>query len=158
MPFLRWSAAALLLALLGLAGCGRSDTDPSAAAPPAAPSEDTAPGTPSADALDTTWQGVLPCADCDGIQTRLRLVADAQGRRYELQETYLADDGSEVFEAQGTWTEETATLDGQPTVVYQLDTGGASRWFALQPDGALEMLDARESPMADGLAHRLQRM
>lgn len=158
MPLLRWSAAALLLALLGLAGCGRSDTDPSAAAPPAAPSEDAAPGTPSADALDSTWQGVLPCADCDGIQTRLRLVADAQGRRYELQETYLADDGSEVFEGQGTWAEETATLDGQPTAVYRLDTGGASRWFALQPDGALEMLDARERPMADALAHRLQRM
>ena len=160
MSFNRWPTACLLAALLVLAGCGRNDDDTDTGTAPTAP---TAPASgdalsPSPSSLDATWQGVLPCADCDGIQTRLRLVADAQGRRYELQETYLADAGSEVFEAQGTWTEETATLDGQPTVVYQLDTGGASRWFALQPDGALEMLDARESPMADGLAHRLQRM
>lgn len=158
MPLNRWLTACLLAALLALAGCGRNDADTGTAttAPPAPASGD-APS-PSASSLDATWQGVLPCADCDGIQTRLRLVADDQGRRYELQETYLSRDGGEVFEGQGTWNEETAVLDDQPTVVYRLDTQGASRWFALQPDGALEMLDGQERPTADGLAHRLQRM
>lgn len=158
MPFNRWLTACLLAALLALAGCGRNDADTGTGAPaPPAPASGDAPS-PSASSLDATWQGVLPCADCEGIQTRLRLVADDQGRRYELQETYLAQDGGEVFEGQGSWNEETAVLDDQPTVVYRLDTQGASRWFALQPDGALEMLDGQERPTSDGLAHRLQRM
>lgn len=158
MPLNRPLTAITLAALLALAGCGRNDTgtDPAATAPPAPASGDaTAPATSVG---DSTWQGVLPCADCDGIQTRLRLVADDQGRRYELQETYLAQDGGEVFEGQGAWTEETAVLGGQATVVYRLDLEGASRWFSLQPDGALEMLDGQDRPTADGLAHRLQRM
>jgi uncharacterized lipoprotein NlpE involved in copper resistance len=164
MPLNRWPAAIALAALLALAGCSRTDDssnaapgdDTSAVAPQASASgESPAPGATS---LDATWQGVLPCADCDGIQTRLRLVADDRGRRYELQETYLDRDGGEVFEAQGEWIEETAVLEEQPTVVYRLDTAGASRWFSLQPDGALEMLDGQERAAADRLAHRLQRM
>lgn len=156
----RWLAAMSLAALLALSGCGRSDTDADPAGPaPPAPAAGEAPAPAPADsAFDITWQGVLPCADCDGIQTRLRLVSDDQGRRYELQETYLASDGGEVFETQGAWIEETAVLDDQPTVAYRLDTNGAHRWFSLQPDGALEMLDGPERPTADGLAHRLQRM
>lgn len=162
MPLNRWLTAFLLAALLALAGCGRNDADTdtdAGAGPPAppAPASGDAPS-PSASSLDATWQGVLPCADCDGIQTRLRLVADDQGRRYELQETYLAREGGEVFESQGAWAEEAAVLDDQPTVVYRLDGNGASRWFSLQPDGALEMLDGQERATADGLAHRLQRM
>lgn len=156
----RWSTAILMAAVLALAGCGRndSDVDQPAAPTPAAPEASADAPEPGASSLDATWQGVLPCADCDGIQTRLRLVADDQGRRYELQETYLARDGGEVFQGQGTWTEESAVLGDQPAVVYRLDTNGASRWFSLQPDGALEMLDGAEQPSADGLAHRLQRM
>jgi uncharacterized lipoprotein NlpE involved in copper resistance len=154
----RWSAAILLASLLTLAGCGRTDTDANGDAPaPAAPPATDAPAA-GGSTLDSTWQGVLPCADCDGLQTRLRLVADAQGRRFELQETYLAAEGGEVFESQGSWVEETAVLDEQSTVVYRLDINGASRWFSVQPDGALEMLDGQERPTADGLAHRLQRM
>jgi len=156
MPLNCWSAAITLAAVLALAGCGRTQDDPAASAPPAAP-----PGEavgPEAQSLDSTWQGVLPCTDCDGIQTRLRLLADGQGRRFELQETYLAQDGGEVFEGQGEWVEENAVIDGAPTVVYRLDINGASRWFSLKPDGALEMLDARERATADRIAHRLQRM
>ena len=159
MPLNRWPAAIALAALLALAGCSRTD-DRQGGSP-----ADATPSSPSGEALvagakvlDATWQGVLPCADCDGIQTRLRLVADDQGRRYELQETYLARDGGEVFETQGAWIEESAVINDQATVVYRLDTAGASRWFSLRPDGALEMLDGAQQPTADGLAHRLQRM
>ena len=156
----RWLVALCLAALLPLSGCGRSDTDadPAGSAPPAPATAEAPDPAPADSALDITWQGVLPCADCDGIQTRLRLVADDQGRRYELQETYLARDGGEVFETQGAWIEESAVINDQATVVYRLDTAGASRWFSLRPDGALEMLDGAQQPTADGLAHRLQRM
>lgn len=152
MSFKPLSALVLLAALLALAGCSRAPSDSGAALPSGAP----APS--QADGLDATWQGVLPCSDCDGIQTRLRLVADDQGRRFELQETYLAQDGGDAFQSQGDWIEEDVAINGEPTVVYRLDAGGASRWFWLQPDGALEMLDDRERATADGLAHRLQRL
>lgn len=158
MPLNPWFAAITVAALLALAGCSRSDTDGGAtpASAPAPPSG--ALPAPGAQSLDSTWQGVLPCADCEGIQTRLRLVADDRGRRFELQETYLVQDGGEVFEGQGAWIEETAVFGDQSTMVYRLDINGAGRWFALRPDGALEMLDGRERPTADALAHRLQRM
>jgi uncharacterized lipoprotein NlpE involved in copper resistance len=162
MPSNRWSTAIILSALLALAACSRTDTGTGAdtgAAPTTAPAAPTG-DTPDAgqQTLDLTWQGVLPCADCDGIQTRLRLLSDGQGRRYELQEAFLAGDGGEVFEGQGAWAEESAVLDDQPTVVYRLDKQGVGLWFALQPDGALEMLDGQGRPMADRLSHRLQRM
>ena len=157
MPLKSWAALMLLAALLALAGCKRAPSDSELASPPSAPQAGEAPA-PDAGTLDATWQGVLPCADCDGIQTRLRLVADEQGRRFELRETYLAEDGGDMFESQGDWTEETSPLGGRPTRVYRRDDGGASRFFSLQPDGALEMMDARGRPAADGLAYRLQRM
>ncbi len=147
-----WSALMLLAALLALAGCGRAPSDPGEGLASAA----VAPS--PAERLDASWQGVLPCSDCDGIQTRLRLVADDQGRRFELQETYLAEDGGDAFQSQGAWVEEAGEINGQPVVVYRLDDGGAGRWFSLQPDGALEMLEDRQRPMADALAHRLQRL
>lgn len=156
MPLNPWFAAITLAALLASAGCSRTQDEPAASAPSAAPSGEAAG--PDAGSVDATWQGVLPCSDCDGIQTRLRLLADGQGRRFELQETYLAQDGGEAFEGQGEWVEENAVIDGAPTVVYRLDINGASRWFSLKPDGALEMLDARERTTADRIAHRLQRM
>ncbi len=156
MDVSRWFAAAL--GLLLLAGCSRSAPDPDAGGnrAPTAPSAQA--GESSDAAMDATWQGVLPCADCDGIQTRLRLVADDQGRRFELQESYLSGDGAELFEGQGEWAEENSVIDGESSVVYRLDINGASRWYSLKPDGALEMLDADKRASAEGLAHRLQRM
>jgi hypothetical protein len=151
MSACRWFAAALFLLL---AACSRSAPDPeaTAAAPPVAPAA------PSGEPMDASWQGVLPCADCDGIQTRLHLVADGDVRRFELEETYLAAEGGERFEASGEWSEHSAMLDAQPTAVYRLDIDGAGRWFRVLPDGALEQLDAADRANANGAAHRLQRL
>lgn len=156
MPLKEWSTALLLAALVALTGCSRTPSDPDAPTSPAS----AAGAAPVSEArlMEATWQGVLPCTDCDGIQTRLRLVADGQGRRYELQEAYLSGDGGAQFESQGEWSEETAVIDGAQTVVYRLDIQGASRWFSLEPDGALELLETRGRASVDGLAHRLQRM
>ena len=151
-----WFAAFALAAVLALPGCDRAPPSPDTAAPGAG--VDGALATAPAAPMDATWQGVLPCSDCDGIQTRLHLVADDQGRQFQLEETYLAGNDGEVFEGQGPWFEESAVIRGEPTTVYRLDADGASRWFALQPDGALEMLEDRGQPTADGLAHRLQRL
>ena len=151
----RWTPVFLLAATIALAGCGRAPSDPAPASP--SPPAGSLASAAEATSLDATWEGVLPCADCDGIQTRLRLVADEEGRRYELQEAYLADDGGERFEAQGEWTQESVLIDGAASVVYRLDVQGAGRWFALVGDGALELREERDRASANGPAHRLQR-
>jgi copper homeostasis protein (lipoprotein) len=143
------------LAALALAGCGRS-SEPD---PAAAPAEREASAPPLAEDFERTWLGVLPCADCDGIQTRLVLRGEDGARRYLLEETYLGVEGDNAFVQEGEWTEETASLEGVDTPVYRLDPQGpASRWFWIQPDGGLEMLEGRGRTFGDGLGYRLQRL
>jgi uncharacterized lipoprotein NlpE involved in copper resistance len=63
-----------------------------ACAPPAGMQASTTPAPPdmhnSRNALDWagTYEGVLPCADCPGIQTRVMLMADGQ---FELSTRYI---------------------------------------------------------------------
>jgi copper homeostasis protein (lipoprotein) len=145
--------ALLVLATAALAGCGRSsDPDPASAEPgrtTLAVTED----------FERTWLGVLPCADCDGIQTRLVLRGEDGARRYLLEETYLGVEGDNAFVQEGEWTEETLALEGVDTPVYRLDPQGpASRWFWVQPDGGLEMLEGPGRTFGDGLGYRLQRL
>ncbi|HEU0152473.1 MAG TPA: copper resistance protein NlpE [Arenimonas sp.] len=156
LRFRRSAGAALLLAgLLAATGCDRApDGSVSRLPTPADPAADAAP----AEAFERTWLGVLPCADCDGIQTRLQLRADPDGARYVLEETYLGGSGENRFVQEGDWREEGAVIQGQPAEVYRLDPDGPGRWFWVQPDGALEMLEAEGRPAVDGLAFRLQRI
>jgi hypothetical protein len=87
------------------------------------------------------WEGVLACADCEGIETRL--VLDQQGRdsmlgssnarpRYELLETFLADDGGERYREQGQWQREGRLLR-------LLSDTGSERVLAIEPDGRLSL-------------------
>src|SRR5688572_2876414 len=52
--------------------------------------------------------GVLPCADCAGIRTQLRLFAahgTGQPTRYQSNETYIATrEGDRTFDRSGRWT------------------------------------------------------
>lgn len=157
MHKLRLLRTLLIPALLGLAACGRDAPTESASAP--APGEAPADATQAiAEDFERTWLGVLPCADCDGIQTRLVLRGENGARRYLLEETYLGAEGNNTFVQEGEWAEETAPFEGVDTTVYRLDPGGPSRWFWLQPDGGLEMLEAEGRASPDGLAYRLQRL
>jgi len=98
-------AALGLAGLLALSGCGR---DPGGAAPEASGPQ--APGIAEADAgegaFERTWLGVLPCADCDGIETRLQLSQGPGGARYLLEETYLGGPGENRFVQEGDWRED----------------------------------------------------
>ena len=152
-----WMARGLLvLGLLALAACGRE-------APPeaevGAEQADTTENTPSpTEDFERTWLGVLPCADCDGIQTRLVLRGEDGARRYLLEETYLGAEGDNAFVQEGEWIEETIPLEGVDTTVYRLDPEGPSRWFWVQPDGGLEMLEAEGRASRNGIDYRLQRL
>lgn len=80
------------------------------------------------------WQGMLACADCEGIHTYLVLDRAAIPSRYQLQETYLAEDGGERFQEQGQWRRDGRLLRLQP------DTGG-ERVYAIEADGLLSLRD-----------------
>ena len=143
----------LLLFVLLLAACSREGDrgGPVAGAPAEAvpaPAEDT----------ERTWSGVRPCADCQGIDTRLVLRTAHGQRSYVLTETYLGGSGKTSFDRAGTWTELQRRVGGEPQVTYVLDPDKAAQKFVLQPDGALEMLDADGKAPRDALAYRLQRL
>ncbi len=151
-------AAALLVAGLLLAGCGREAAPNGQAA--GAASDGAGPAGPALAEGDTerTWVGLLPCSDCQGVDTRLVLRVQGARRDYLMTETYLASDGGKRFSRAGAWTEAQVPADGGATIVYQLDPERAGERFSLQPDGALELLDGDGKPPPDVLAYRLQRL
>jgi hypothetical protein len=82
------------------------------------------------------WRGMLPCADCDGIETLLVLERRGEARRFDLVETFLAEEGGARFVDTGQWQMEGVrlSLEGE---------GGAARHYALLPDGRLQPRDDR---------------
>lgn len=141
----------LVVLMLGgaLAACQRHAAPAGSAGPPAE--------APIADAgMDGDWQrvweGVLPCVDCRGIQTRLEL-RHVQGQQtYVLMESYLGQDEPVRFEQHGDWQESRAS--GMPTA-YQLDPARFGPVYQLQEDGALVLRDrASQGNIPD---YRLQR-
>ena len=143
------------LAAFALAGCDRDSApaDRTADAPVEADAGE-AGTAPAADDFDRTWLGVLPCADCDGIQTRLQLRRAGGRQTYALEETYLGADGEAVFTQAGQWLRE----DGDDGA-FRLDPDSpASRRYALRPDGSLDQLDRRGEPLQPEGQYRLQRL
>jgi hypothetical protein len=119
----------VVLLALGLVACGDVGTG---AAPQG--SADAVPGTAGNAAA---WQGVLACADCDGIDTRLRLQrGNGVASQYELVEAYLDGEGAEYFREQGRWRRDGRMLRLQP------DTGG-ERLYAVDGAGNLVVVDRR---------------
>jgi len=113
---------------------------------------------PSAQDTERIWAGLLPCRDCQGIDTRLVLRTDGGRRNYVLTETYLGGSGKTSFNRAGTWIELQRKVGGEPQTTYVLDPGQATQRFSLQPDGALELLDAEGKAPDDAIAYRLQRL
>ncbi len=146
----------LLLAAVLLGACGRQESG----------AGDRGPGAPGnggpllgadQDQSQRTWVGLLPCTDCEGVDTRLVLNSRNGQRDYVLTETYLAHGDGQRFSGAGPWSEARALVDGEDTIVYQLDPARSGQRYALQPDGALELLDGNGKTPGDALAYRLQR-
>ena len=114
-----------LSALLGagLAACGDA---------PRAPASADARG-PGGDA-QLAWQGVVACADCAGIDTRLRLAGSGNDARYQLVEAFLDESGAEYFREEGQWNRVGNVL------VLRASNGGVRR-YRIGIDGSLLMAD-----------------
>lgn len=87
------------------------------------------------------WRGTLPCADCDGIEVQLVLERAGEARRYELVETYVAQDGPARFAESGEWRQADEMID-------LAGEDGVARRYAVLDGGRLQPRDARGRPFA----------
>jgi copper homeostasis protein (lipoprotein) len=119
----------LVLALGGLAACAAPRPMPSAA----------------------VYRGILPCADCPGIDTWLVLRADdadADGRVYALSETYLDRSVAPLLSA-GRWTVQRGDAEDPDAIIYVLaaNKAGGARFFLRRDDRSIELLDSHQRPI-----------
>ena len=96
-------------------------------------------------AMKQSYQGVLPCADCGGLDTSLFLDEDGT---FVLQETYRdTKDGDQTFADYGKWARTADKL-------VLTDSRGDKRYF--RPAGkSLEMLDQSGAVIESKLNYRL---
>ncbi|MGB8667610.1 MAG: envelope stress response activation lipoprotein NlpE [Serratia inhibens] len=97
-------------------------------------------------AMQQSYQGVLPCADCGGLDTALFLDEDGT---FVLQETYReTKDGDQTFADYGKWARTADKL-------VLTDSHGEKRYF--RPVGkSLEMLDQSGAVIESRLNYRLE--
>ncbi|EKE83353.1 META domain-containing protein [Idiomarina xiamenensis] len=128
-----------------LAGCQPNDSTTTANSSESATVErDQAASDMFAKQLPATYQGTLPCADCEGIVYQLNLMPD---HRYQLQMRYLDDgDVNNSHSQQGLWQ-----ISGKQL---QLDQESA---FSIEPDGVLRKLDTNGQAIDSELNYDLSR-
>lgn len=68
------------------------------------------------------FTGMLPCADCEGIETTVTLKENKEKdeRTYTLKEVYLGQGRDKAFETTGKWTIIKGTPSDPNAIVYQL--------------------------------------
>lgn len=104
----------------------------------------------SGDLIESSYEGILPAADCPGIRYSLtvRSAEHSGDGRFTLEMTYLeAEDGKDVtFTIEGDRFTQRGTPDDNDAVVWQLvpDDASEGRYNLLCEDGGerLTMLDA----------------
>jgi copper homeostasis protein (lipoprotein) len=110
------------------------------------------------------YAGVLPCADCAGIRTEVKLYAEQpSGRpvRYEFTQTYLGTrDGDRSVQSTGRWTILRGSSSDRDATVYQLDYDrpGRAQNFLKVGDDELRQLDRDQKEIASSVAHSLYRV
>lgn len=106
----------------------------------------------SATSLETpvTYAGLLPCADCPGIQYQLNLLAN---HHFRLRLEYV--DRNAIFDTHGRWY---FIQDGTRLVLREADTKSSPRKWAVINDGQrLRMLGASGEPVQSELNFDLKR-
>lgn len=158
------TSLALGLLALSLAAC-KQQAEPAPATPAAEPAPAPAPeatvqashsdltaksGDVDLKAFPGTFTGILPCASCPGIDTRLELGVDGA---FTLTETYQGEADSPVV-VEGTWTVE----DGGKRVL--LDPNSKSeqdRSFEIVSSDEIRLLDRDGKPTDSKLNYSLKR-
>jgi uncharacterized lipoprotein NlpE involved in copper resistance len=111
--------------------------------------------------LIAAYRGVLPCADCPGIDTTVRIFAAADGAeghgRYLVRNTYQERKSS--YTEAGTWSLEKGTPDDPSASVYVLKTktGGVTNFLRVG-DNEIKQLDSDRKPFAGTVNFSLKRV
>ncbi|WLI75380.1 envelope stress response activation lipoprotein NlpE [Kosakonia sp. H02] len=95
--------------------------------------------------MQQSWRGVLPCADCEGIETSLFLGKDGS---WVMNQRYQGGKAPSVFGSYGNWARTADKL-------ILTDTHGDKLYFRAKGD-ALEMLDQEGNPIDSQLNYTLQ--
>ena len=145
------SIIALSLVSVFLVACSKTDNKNNQEQTPTAASEavavDSAHTAENSLDWNGTYKGVLPCADCEGIETELELNAD---KTYELKETYLGKGDGKAFESKGSFQ-----FDANNTSVIELDKTGDNRKYFVA-EGYLKVLDMEGNEITGDLADKYE--
>jgi len=129
-------AVAALVALTVLPGCNNM-TDTQTLQP--VQSETLQP-------MQQSWRSVLPCADCEGIETSLFLEKDGS---WVMNEHYLGGKGEpSSFASYGSWARTADKL-------VLTDSKGEKRYYRAKGE-ALEMLDLEGNPIVSSFNYTLE--
>jgi len=129
-----------LSAFLTLLACSPPSTD--------APSPVTA-GTVTALASPSAWAGDLPCADCAAVETTITLAPDGTYRRQGVYRGTKGG-GDTILTDIGRWTHHEAGA----RITLRGSVQGPDQ-FAVEPDGALRLLDLEGQPIVAARNYRL---
>ena len=157
-------AFALVLSAIAIAGCKR-EAQPAPVAPAAAPAQEVASavvsevdhGSPASaapgfdvKAFAGTYAGILPCADCPGIDTSIMFSPEGG---YTLSEVYQDRDSGSLVD-KGTWT---VREDGKTLLLDPEDKAAQDRWYEVVSPGELRALDKDGKAIDSSLDYSLRR-
>ena len=111
--------------------------------------------------LIAAYHGVLPCADCPGIDTTVKLFASAAKDTRGLYITHHAyQDRKSSYNETGTWTLEKGTPGDASASVYVLKpkTGSGVTNFLRVGDNEIKQLDNDRKPFAGNVNFSLKRV
>jgi len=94
--------------------------------------------------MQQSWRGVLPCADCEGIETSLFLEKDGT---WVMNQHYQGAKAPSTFASYGTWARTADKL-------VLTDPAGEKRYFRAKGEG-LEMLDMQGNPIVSQFNYTL---
>lgn len=122
------------------------------------------PGEPDATRmLIGVFEGVLPCADCEGIKTELTLyqdVANADNNNYILKETYMGiNTGDTTFTSKGKWDIVKGMKTDKDASVFFLnyDRPDELKYFLKEDDATIVMLDKDQNKINSPLNYTLRK-
>lgn len=96
--------------------------------------------------MQQSWRGILPCADCEGIETSLFLAKDGTWVMNERYQGVTKEPSS--FASYGTWARTAGKL-------VLTDSKGEKSWYRVKGDN-LEILDQEGNPIESTLNYTLE--
>jgi uncharacterized lipoprotein NlpE involved in copper resistance len=111
--------------------------------------------------LIATYRGVLPCADCPGIDTTVKLFAPGAQDTHGLYMIHRAyEERKSSYNETGTWTLEKGAPDKASASVYVLkpETGSGVTNFLRVGDNEIKQLDNDRKPFGGTVNFSLKRV